>query len=200
MPADQGLGPHGKRSYKPEQQSHAGGLLRACSLRHSRHRHRSGNRGRSLSMRISPERDVYAALVVRSQRMVPIRCVNRTTSLLIWWADSPDAWESSVRIRPLGATRGRTPLAIGLFINVSGNEDDVAPHIPRSRRGAWAQNRQHSRKSRTRSGPCRPRRTPRRSESQTSGSSDPDSNTRAADRRRASRRFRQSGSIDRPMD
>src|SRR5882724_13268970 len=33
--------------------------------------------------------------------MVPIRCVNRTTSLLIWWADSPDAWEASVRIRPL---------------------------------------------------------------------------------------------------
>jgi len=43
-------------------------------------------------------------LVVRSQRMVPIRCVNRTTCILIWWADSPDAWESSVRIRPLAAS------------------------------------------------------------------------------------------------
>src|SRR5882724_13108444 len=43
-----------------------------------------------------------AVLVVRfTQRMVPIPCVNRTTSLLIWWADSPDVWEPSVRIRPL---------------------------------------------------------------------------------------------------
>src|SRR5262247_2037462 len=25
--------------------------------------------------------------------MVSIRCVNRTTSMLIWWADSPDAWK-----------------------------------------------------------------------------------------------------------
>src|SRR5882724_7971150 len=48
-------------------------------------------------------------LVVRSQRMVPIRCVNRTTSLLIWWADSPDAWEPSVRIRPLVGWQKKAP-------------------------------------------------------------------------------------------
>jgi hypothetical protein len=34
--------------------------------------------------------------------MLPIRWRNRTTNLLIWWSDSPDAWEASVRIRPLG--------------------------------------------------------------------------------------------------
>jgi len=40
--------------------------------------------------------------VVRCQRMLPIRWLNRTTNLLIWWSDSPDAWEANVRIRPLG--------------------------------------------------------------------------------------------------
>src|SRR5882672_1845142 len=45
--------------------------------------------------------------------MAPIRCVNRTTSILIWWADSPDAWESSVRIRPLVSWRGFIPSVAG---------------------------------------------------------------------------------------
>src|SRR5882724_13438349 len=58
----------------------------------------------------SPSTRATRALVVRSQRMVPIRCVNRTTGLLIWWADSPDAWEPSVRIRPLEAAQFRLDL------------------------------------------------------------------------------------------
>src|SRR5882672_3052284 len=65
-------------------------------------------------------------LVVRSQRTVPIRCVNRTTSLLIWWADSPDAWEPSVRIRPLGADLALgdlEPLALGAQIGRIGLGD-----------------------------------------------------------------------------
>ena len=31
----------------------------------------------------------------------------RTTSLLIWWAESPDGWKPSVRIRPLDGSRRR---------------------------------------------------------------------------------------------
>jgi hypothetical protein len=41
-------------------------------------------------------------LVVRCQRMIPIRWRNRTTNLLIW-ADSRDAWEPSVSIGPLAS-------------------------------------------------------------------------------------------------
>src|SRR5262245_18577612 len=68
----------------------------------------------------------HPAPVVRSQRMVPIRCVNRTTSLLIWWADSPDAREPSVGIRPLGGQtveiveQGGDASAVGLLHDLAG--------------------------------------------------------------------------------
>jgi len=36
--------------------------------------------------------------------MIPIRQLNRTTNGLIWWADSPNAWEPSVWIGPPGCS------------------------------------------------------------------------------------------------
>ncbi len=49
-------------------------------------------------------------LVVRCQRMVPIHWLNRTTNLLIWWADSRNAWEPSVSIGPLAWSPKRSVL------------------------------------------------------------------------------------------
>ena len=41
--------------------------------------------------------------------MTPIRWLNRPTNDLIWWADSPNAWVGSVRIRPLVHEVGPEP-------------------------------------------------------------------------------------------
>ena len=48
-------------------------------------------------------------LVVRCQRMIPIRWLNRTTNDLIWWANSRNAREPSVSIGPLVAGRRPPP-------------------------------------------------------------------------------------------
>src|ERR1700687_442729 len=45
-------------------------------------------------------RFVLDCLVVRCQRMTPIRWLNRPSNNLIWWSDSPNASIGSVRIRP----------------------------------------------------------------------------------------------------